>query len=187
MQHLSTLPVQMDDDGLSPAQYGTIIALNGAMIVLVTVPLTHWLQRYSRAKVLAISGVFMGLGFGATMWASTPGEYAITVVIWTVGEVIGASVGAAVVADLSPTALRGRYQGVFGFAFAAASLVAPLVGGAVYEHFGSDVLWTGCAVVSFITAAGHLAIGPARDRRLAELRAAEGSAEPVHPTPSFRK
>jgi MFS family permease len=173
MQHLSTLPVQMDDDGLSPAQYGTIIALNGAMIVLVTVPMTRWLQRYSRAKVLAVSGLFMGLGFGATMWASTPGEYAVTVVIWTVGEVIGASVGAAVVADLSPAALRGRYQGLFGFSFAAAALVAPLLGGAVYEHLGSDVLWTGCAVVSFVTAAGHLAIGPARARRLAELHAAE--------------
>jgi MFS family permease len=183
MQHLSTLPVQMDDDGLSPAQYGTIIALNGAMIVLVTVPMTHWLQRYSRAKVLAVSGVFVGLGFGSTMWASTPGEYAVTVVIWTVGEVIGASVGPAVVADLSPAALRGRYQGVFGFSFAAASLVAPLLGGAVYEHLGADVLWTGCAVVSFITAAGHLAIGPARARRLAELRAVGESAQrlPTHP------
>jgi MFS family permease len=40
MQHLSSLPVQMGDDGLTPAQYGTIIALNGALIVIVTVPLT---------------------------------------------------------------------------------------------------------------------------------------------------
>ena len=177
MQHLSTLPVQMGDEGLSPAQYGTVIALNGALIVLVTVPVTRWLQRYSRARVLAVSGVFVGLGFGATMWASTPTEYAATVVVWTVGEVIGASVGPAVVADLSPAAMRGRYQGVFGFSFAAAALVAPLVGGAVYDRLGSHVLWTGCAVVSFVTAAGHLAIGPARSRRLASLRAAEGAVE----------
>ena len=56
-QHLSTLPVQKDDDGLSPAQYGMVIALNGALIVLVTVPLTRWLQRYARSRVLAISSV----------------------------------------------------------------------------------------------------------------------------------
>ena len=30
MQHLSSLPVQMGDDGLSASQYGTVIALNGA-------------------------------------------------------------------------------------------------------------------------------------------------------------
>jgi len=176
-QHLSTLPVQMGDDGLGPAQYGTVIALNGALIVLVTVPLTRWLQRYARSRVLAISSLFLGLGFGATMWASTPAEYAATIVVWTVGEVIGAAVAPAVVADLSPAALRGRYQGVFGFSFAAAALVAPLVGGAVYDRLGGQVLWTGCAVLCFVTAAGHLAVGPARSRRLASLRAAEGAVE----------
>ena len=176
MQHLSTLPVQMGDDGLSPSQYGTIIALNGALIVIVTVPLTRWLQRYPRSRVLAVSSAFLGLGFGATMWASTPVEFATTVVVWTIGEVIGAAVAPAIVADLSPPALRGRYQGVFGFSFAAAALVAPLLGGAVYDRLGSATLWTGCAVLAFVTAAGHLAVAPARSRRLAELRAAEGSA-----------
>jgi MFS family permease len=177
MQHLSTLPVQMGDDGLSPAQYGSVIALNGALIVLVTVPLTRWLQRYRRSRVLAVSSVFLGLGFGSTMWASTPGQYAATIVVWTVGEVIGASIGPAVVADLAPAALRGRYQGAFGFSFAAAALVAPLLGGAVYGRFGGAALWTGCAVLAFATAAGHLAVAPARSRQLAELRAAEGSTQ----------
>jgi MFS family permease len=173
MQHLSSLPVQMDDDGLSPAQYGTVIALNGALIVLVTVPLTRWLQAFPRSRVMATSGVFVGLGFGATAWASTPGQYAATVALWTVGEVIGAAVGPAIVADLSPAAMRGRYQGVFGFSFAAAALVAPLAGGSAYDRLGGPALWIGCAAVSFVTAAGHLVIGPARGRRLAELRAVE--------------
>ena len=102
MLHLSSLPVQMDDDGLSPSQYGAVIALNGALIVLVTVPLSRWLQAYPTARVLAISSVFIGVGFGATAWASSVPAYAATVVVWTVGEVIGAAVGPAVVANLSP-------------------------------------------------------------------------------------
>ena len=120
MQHLSSLPVQMGDDGLSPSQYGAVIALNGALIVLVTVPLTRWLQAYPRSRVLAVSWCSSALGFGATAWASSVPAYAATVAIWTVGEVIGAAVGPSVVADLAPTALRGRYQGVFGFSFATA-------------------------------------------------------------------
>jgi len=176
MQHLSSLPVQMGDDGLSPSQYGAVIALNGALIVLVTVPLTRWLQAYPRSRVLAVSSVFVGLGFGATAWASSVPAYAATVAIWTVGEVIGAAVGPSVVADLAPTALRGRYQGVFGFSFATASLVAPLAGGAVYQHLGSTVLWVGAAVLSFGAGLGHLAAGPARGRRLRQLRDAEAVA-----------
>jgi MFS family permease len=175
MQHLSSLPVQMNDDGLSPSQYGMIIALNGALIVLVTVPLTRWLQRFRRSRVLAVSSVFVGIGFGATAWASTPAQYAATVATWTVGEVIGAAVGPTVVADLAPAQLRGRYLGVFGFSFAAASLVAPLAGGAVYDAFGGPVLWVATAVLSFATAAGHLVIAPARKQRLRELRAAEAA------------
>jgi MFS family permease len=177
MQHLSTLPVQMGDDGLSPSEYGTIIALNGALIVLVTVPLTRWLQAYPRSRVLAVSSVFVGLGFGSTAWASSVPAYAATVAIWTVGEVIGAAVGPSVVADLAPTALRGRYQGVFGFAFATASLVAPLAGGAVYQHLGGTVLWVGAAVLSFGTGAAHPAAGPARGRRLRQLRDVEVEAQ----------
>ena len=183
MQHLSSLPVQMGDDGLSPSQYGAVIALNGAMIVLVTVPLTRWLQAYPRSRVLAVSSVFVGLGFGATAWAGSVPAYAATVAIWTVGEVIGAAVGPSVVADLAPAALRGRYQGVFGFSFATASLVAPLAGGAVYQHLGSTVLWVGAAMLSFGAGVGHLAAGPARGRRLRQLRDVEAAAaRPQLPT-----
>lgn len=184
MQHMSALPVQMRDDGLSPAQYGTVISLNGALIVLVTVPMSRWLARFPRSRVMAVSSLIFGLGFGATTWAATPGEYAATVALWTVGEVIGAAVGPAIVADLSPAALRGRYQGVFGFSFAISSLVAPLAGGWTYDTFGGPAVWLGCAVLSFATAAGHLMVGPARARRLAELRAAPQELPEVVPAPT---
>jgi MFS family permease len=181
MQHLSSLPVQMGDDGLSASQYGLVIALNGALIVLVTVPLTRWLQAYDSARVLAVSSAFVALGFGATAWASSVPAYAGTVAIWTVGEVIGAATGPTVVAGLSPAALRGRYQGVFGFSFAAAAMCAPLVGGTVYQHLGGAALWLGCLAVSLATGLGHLLAGPARARRFAEIRAAE-SGGPAGPT-----
>jgi MFS family permease len=178
MQHLSSLPVQMGDDGLSASQYGSVIALNGLLIVFVTVPLTRWLQAYDSARVLAVSSTFVGLGFGATAWASSVPAYAATVAVWTVGEVIGAATGPTVVAGLSPAAMRGRYQGVFGFSFAAAAMVAPLLGGTVYQHLGGTVLWVGAGVLSLATAAAHLAAGPARAGRFAQLLAAEGQPEP---------
>jgi MFS family permease len=65
--------------------------------------------------------------------------------------------------------MRGRYQGVFGFSFAAAALVAPLLGGFVYDALGSNALWLGCGAVGLVTALGHLLIAPARRARLAEL------------------
>ena len=34
LQHISMLPIAMGDDGLSPATYGSVIALNGVLIVV---------------------------------------------------------------------------------------------------------------------------------------------------------
>lgn len=176
MQHMSTLPVQMVDDGLSPSQYGAVISLNAVLIVLVTVPLTRWMERFPAASVLAASGIFVGIGFGATAWASTVPAYATTVVLWTIGELIASSIGPAVVADLSPASMRGRYQGAFTFTFSLAAMVAPVAGGWVYDRAGPTVLWVGCGLVSLAGAAGHVLAGPARQRRLDDLRVAEHHA-----------
>jgi len=183
MQHISTLPVQMIEDGLDPAQYGFVISLNAILIVLVTVPISRHMQRFPAAAVLSVSGVFVGLGFGATAWATTVPAYALTVVLWTIGELISSAIAPAVVADLSPASMRGRYQGSLTFTFSVAALVAPVLGGWVYDHWGGDVLWWGCGLVSFAAAVGHLLAGPARSRRLAELGSPEHQLAEVPPVP----
>ena len=170
MQHMSTLPVQMVDDGLDPSQYGVVISLNAVLIVFVTVPLTRWVARFPTARVLAVAALFVGAGFASTAWASTMTTYALTVIVWTIGELIASSLGPAVVADLSPESMRGRYQGCFTLTFSVAALVAPVGGGWVYDHLGQTTLWLACGAVSLAAAVGHLAAGPARERRLATVR-----------------
>ena len=173
MQHISTLPVQMADDGLSPAQYGVVISLNAFLIVLVTVPLTRRVQHVPSSYLLAASALFLGIGFGATALATTATAYAATVVVWTIGELLGSAIGPAVVADLSPQSMRGRYQGAFNFTFSVASLVAPIGGGWVYDHWGGDTLWGLTAVVSFAGVVGHLLAGPARAKAAGRAAGAE--------------
>ena len=66
--------------------------------------------------------VVVGLGFGLTALAGSVLAYAATVVVWTLGEIVTAGLGAAIVADLAPPSMRGRYSGAYGAVRSAAYL-----------------------------------------------------------------
>jgi MFS family permease len=115
-------------------------------------------------------------GFGLVAFADTAWLFGVTVVIWTLGEMLQSPSNSALVADLSPTALRGRYQGVNFLSWSAGAALAPILGGFVQEHLGDAVLWLGCFGVAAAVALGQLLSGPTRDRRIARLRAVEAVA-----------
>jgi MFS family permease len=176
MQHLSTLPMAMSRDGLPASTFGTVIALNGVLIVVGQLFVARFLKRLRRTTALAVALVVLGIGFGLTAFADTPTFYALTVLIWTVGEMFHAPSTSATTADLSPSHLRGRYQGVFSLSWSGAAFLAPLIGGAVLQYAGPTTLWLGCLGLALVVAAIHLSARPSRERRAAELAAAERSA-----------
>src|SRR5690606_2581470 len=115
LQHISALPISMTRDGLSPATFGSVIALIGVLIVVGQLFLIRALKRADHTVMLATGYVIMGVGFGITTFAGTSWFYAITVLIWTVREMFQAPSTATTVAELSPAHLRGRYQGLLSF------------------------------------------------------------------------
>jgi MFS family permease len=172
-QHLSTLPIAMGHDGLSASTYGTVIALNGILIVALQLFMSRLLRRLRRATALALAALIMGVGFGLTAFAHTAWFYGLTVLVWTVGEMLNAPSNSTSIAELSPASMRGRYQGVFNLSWSSATFLAPIVGTAVFQYLGNTVLWVGCFALASAVALLHLAAGPARERRVAQLRAAE--------------
>ncbi|MDX2705341.1 MFS transporter [Streptomyces sp. PA03-6a] len=158
-QGVTTLPVAMEGQGLSARTYGLVISLNGLVVVLLQIPLTSWLRGRRRGPLLAGAALLFGAGFGVTAFARDVAlVYGLGVVIWTVGEMVFAPTSAAVVADMSPPHLRGRYQGVFGFGTAAASFVAPIAGGVVLDLAGGTVLWAGCAAVGLLASCAFVVL-----------------------------
>jgi MFS family permease len=169
LQHISTLPMTMLHDGLPASTYGRVIALNGILIVVGQIFVTRLLERLDRTTALAVSALVIGVGFGLTAFAHAPILYAVTVLVWTTGEMLQAPSLATTLAALSPADMRGRYSGVFSLSWSAASFVAPILGAAVLEHAGKRVLWLGCLAVCLVAGTLTLAARTARDRRAAAL------------------
>jgi MFS family permease len=161
-----TLPLDMNAAGLSPEAYGTAIALNGALIVILGLPASNAAPRWPRFAAMAISAVLVGIGFGLPALATTWPAYALSVIIWTLGEIGGATIAPAVVADLSPVEKRGLYQGIFGSAWGLAFFLGPVVGGWIYETYGATSLWLLCTLTGLLVAAGFLAMARPAERRM---------------------
>ncbi|MGW1267908.1 MDR family MFS transporter [Streptomyces sp. NPDC002491] len=146
------LPVAMGAAGFTPADYGMAIAVNGVLIVVLQIPVTRFIEHRDPRRLLVISSVLAGYGFGLTAFAGSVGVFALTVCVWTLAEIVNAPTQTGLVVRLSPTHGRGRYQGMYTLSWAVASLVAPVMSGVVIDRFGAEWLWGLCAVVG--TAAG---------------------------------
>jgi len=171
IQGIVTLPLAMQADGLGPQQYGATIAVNGFLIILVTIPVSNMAAKWPRFETVAVSAIFLGLGFGFTALASVLPLYMLSVAIWTLGEIAATSVAPAIIADLSPVKLRGLYQGIFGSAWGLAYFIGPLAGGWIYEHLGSNILWGSCLGIGVVLAFCYLAMSAPARRRMARSQA----------------
>lgn len=167
MQGNVTLPLDMQAHGLGPRDYGIAIAVNGFLVILMTIPVSNMASKWPRFETVAVAAVLMGLGFGFTAFATSLPLFALSVAIWTLGEIAGTSVSPTIIADLSPVELRGLYQGIFGAAWGLSYFLGPLAGGWIYEQWGSSALWVGCLVVGFVTAFCYLALSAPARREMA--------------------
>lgn len=165
-QYSSTLPADMQLHGLDAAQYGLVISINGIVVVLLGLPLSHLLTRFAPFKALAVSVLLLGAGFGLTALADSLFSlplYAGSVLVWTIGEIIFVPVSATIVALLSPTTERGLYQGVARMSWGLSAFAGPLLGGLVLQQWGF-ALWIGCAVLGTGLAWSFLLLGRVKNR-----------------------
>lgn len=166
------LPLQVTGTGLSEQDFSWIIATNGIVIVAGQLFVPKLVDGKRRSRVLALACVFWAVGVGAVGLVSTVPLFIVTVLIWTVGEMLQTPANSATVADLSPVEMRGRYQSAFSLSFQGAMLIAPVLGGVGMQYLG-NWWWAIAFGIGMAAALGNLIAEPAREKRLAAVYEAE--------------
>lgn len=189
MQGHMGLPLAMAAEGFSSSDFGLVVAVNGLLIVILQIPVTRFIEHRDPGRLLVLSALVAGYGFGLTAFAgSSLAFYALTVAVWTLAEIVNAPTQTSLVVRFSPVHARGRYQGMYSLSWSAAALVAPLMAGYVVDTWGSAWLWGLCAVIGTVGAVGYALVLrglPAEEHVLAEERApADEPLEATAPDPA---
>ncbi|MFF5255044.1 MDR family MFS transporter [Streptomyces leeuwenhoekii] len=171
------LPVAMGQAGFTPADYGLAVAVNGVLIVALQIPVTRFIEHRDPRRLLVVSSLVAGYGFGLTAFAGSVGVFALTVCVWTLAEIVNAPTQTGLVVRLSPARGRGRYQGMYTMSWSVAALVAPVMSGFVIDRFGAAWLWGLCAVIGTAAGAGYAVLM----RRLPAEKTGAGPAGPGAP------
>jgi MFS family permease len=138
--------------GFSPKVYGLLLSMNGALIVLMELPLTTITQRFPARSVIAFGYLVIGLGFAAGVWAKTIPGFALCIAIFTFGEMCAMPVASALVAGLAPPQLRGRYMGTYGLTWTLAQVIAPGLGMGLFA-LNPSLFWLVGGAIGVLSAA----------------------------------
>ncbi|MFF3774766.1 MFS transporter [Streptomyces sp. NPDC002232] len=159
------LPLAVRDSGLSPAVYGAMAAVNAVVVVALQPFATARLARFPQLVVQSAGSVLIALGVALTGLADGVAGYTVSVVVWSLGEVVVAGIAAGVFADLAPAHARGRYQGAFSWTWGLARFGALTLGVTAYTTLGPGALWWTALLAGTAAAATTLALRTRVERR----------------------
>jgi MFS family permease len=165
IQMNTTLAVYLRDEfGVQEQGFSYILALNAGMVVLFQFSTTRWVSRYRPLYVMAAGTLLYAIGFGMYGVASAYLFFLVAMAIITIGEMMVSPVGQAIVAQLSPEEMRGRYMAVYGFSWVIPFAIGPLVAGLVLDYLNPAWLWLAAGLIGLVSAAGFYLLEQTTDR-----------------------
>ncbi len=148
-----TLGVYLRDfQGIQPEYYAYILSVNAAMVVLFQFWITRRIEKFPPMLVMAAGTMLYAVGFGMYGFIGSYAMFVLAMVIITIGEMLVAPIGQALVANFSPEHMRGRYGSVFGnLAWGVPFAVGPLLAGKLLDNYDSNWLWYACGILGTLS------------------------------------
>ena len=110
------------------------------------------LARCRPLRVMAAGMVLYALGFGLYGFVSSYVLFLVAVAVLTVGEMMTAPVSQALVSQMAPEAMRGRYMAAYGFSWVIPAASGPTLAGLVMDTTDPRWVWLGTGVVGLLAA-----------------------------------
>jgi MFS family permease len=160
---LETLPVfAKDQSHVSERTIGLVFLVNSLVIVVAQLPLTKLVEGRRRMAMLALmTGIWASawlLVFGAGLWLSAAAAGAVIVVagaVFAIGECLQGPTQQALIAELAPDHLRGRYMALSTSSWSIGWIAGPALGAFVLQR-QPLALWPAAAGLCLAAGVGAL-------------------------------
>ena len=116
------------DLGHSKHVYGLLMSMNGLIIAFFEIPISQVARRFPAYRVLALGFFLCGLGMWVNLFAFSWVIVAVSLLVFTIGEMTSLPVSGAYLADMAPEDMRGRYAAAHGLTWNLGHAVASGVG-----------------------------------------------------------
>jgi len=140
--------------GLPENRIGWLLLVNTLLIVTIEMPLLHAIRRAMPMRMVALGSAFTGIGFALMPFGRGWFFAALSVAVWTAGEMLSMPLFMGLIAGRASREHQGRTLGLASFAFNLAFIVGPVAGTAIYQSLGPTTLWLGCGLLGLSVCAG---------------------------------
>lgn len=147
----SNLSVYMTGMGILMRDYSLLWTINATLIVVFQA-LLNWLSNFFTNLYLQVyAGIFfVALSFVTLIFAKDYLHFVIAMVILTMGEATAFPAIPAIVNSLTPTVVKGKYQGMANAWASLGRALGPLFGGLVIDYVSYTALFIVAAVANLI-------------------------------------
>ncbi|HAK45336.1 MAG TPA: MFS transporter [Spirochaeta sp.] len=135
-------------------RYGSIMTFNAVIVILGTTFIIGLTKNMKPILATMIAAVLYALGFGGTYFGYIYIIIIITVFVWTVGEILGATNIGVYIANHTPMSHRGRVNSIVPIIMGAGHAVSPFLMGKFIENNSIRMVWPLCALFAIAASVG---------------------------------
>lgn len=137
-----------------PVLFGTAMSFNAVIVIVCTTFIITMTRKMKPILATLITAVLYAAGFGMLYFTSAFYLVIIAALVWTVGEILGATNIDVYISNHTPMSHRGRINSIVPVIMGAGHAVSPYLMGKFIESSSVRMVWPLCALIGGTAAAG---------------------------------
>lgn len=131
--------------------FGISMTINSGIVVLLTSFIINLVKKWRMSARIGLGGLFYVVGFGMLAFSGASIVfYFVSVVIWTLGEILISPSAKVYISNHTPVSHRGRFSSVFDLTRQFGGIIGLNLAGYLIQYSSIETMWLVIGAIAFI-------------------------------------